>query len=372
MGALGFTAVACNDLDTEPLGSTITSDQKADVIRRDPAMISASTNAIPTMFKQYGNVLGNVHLDFGYPSIMLCLDSRTADMVSNVTGYNWFSEQVEYSDNTTTARMTRVIWGTMYNQIFACNEVVGNVDMESTDPEVMYFAAQALGFRANAYFVLAQLYQHTYVGHQNDPCVPIITDQNKNEVSINGAKRATVEEVYTLIRSDIDKSIELLENANRIAYTARADKAFLSAASAHGLRARINLVQQRWSEAYEDASYAIKNGRMTPYTRAEVSVPSFWNGADHSWLWGVMIDESDRVVTTGICNWPLWLAHSQAMVMWQWAHGARAARLSMKASLHPMFAKVGGLMRMVPHLTSQVHSRHILTVQFRLPQLLSM
>lgn len=304
-GALGFTAVACNDLDTEPMGSTITSDQKGDVIKRDPEMISASTNAIPTMFKQFGNTLGtSAHLDFGYPGMMLGLDSRTSDMVSDVLGYNWFSEQVEYSDNTTTARMTRMIWGTMYNQIFACNEVIGNVDMESSDPEVMYFAAQALGFRANAYFVLAQLYQHTYVGHQSDPCVPIITDQNKDEVSINGAPRASVEEVYTLIRSDIDKSIELLESANRIAYTTRSDKAFLSAASAHGLRARINLVQQRWSEAYEDAAFAIQKGRMTPYSIAEVSVPSFWNGADHSWLWGVMIDESDRVVTTGICNWP--------------------------------------------------------------------
>lgn len=304
-GVLGFTAVACNDLDTEPLGSTITSDQKGDVIKRDPEMIAASTNAIPTMLKQYGNVLGtNQHLDFGYPGVMLGLDSRTADMVSDVIGYNWFSEQVEYSDITTTARMTQLIWGTMYNQIFSCNEVLANVDKESADPQVMYYMAQALGFRANAYFVLAQLYQYTYVGHQNEPCVPIITDENKAEVSVNGAKRATVEEVYTQIRADIDKAISLLEDANKIAYTTRADKAFLSAASAHGLRARVNLVQQRWSEAYDDAVYAIQKGKMTPYTMSEISVPSFWNGADHSWLWGVMIDESDRVVTTGICNWP--------------------------------------------------------------------
>lgn len=335
-GALGFTAVACNDLDTAPQGNTITSDQKGDVISRDPAMIAASTNAIPTMFKQVGNVLGeSVHLDFGYPAIMLALDSRTSDMVSDVIGYNWFSEEVEYSDINTTSRMTRVIWGTMYNQIFACNEVLSNVDKESEDPEVMYYMAQALGFRANAYFVLAQLYQYTYVGHQNDPCVPIITDENKDEVSINGAPRASVEDVYTLIRSDLDKAVALLEGSNNIAYTARADKAFLSAASAHGLRARVNLVQQRWSEAYADASYAIQKGRMTPYTMAEVGVPSFWDASDHSWLWGVTVDMSDRMVTSGIINWPSMacsFASNGYTAVGAWRKGSKALYESITAS----------------------------------------
>lgn len=305
IGALGLTAVACNDLDTEPLGSTVTSDQKGDVTKRDPEMLAAGTNAIPTMFKQFGNVLGtSAHMDFGYPAIMLGLDSRTADMSSLVIGYNWFSEQVQYSDNTTTARFTRMIWGTMYNQIFAANDVLSNVDLETEDEEAMYFAAQALGFRANAYFVLAQLYQFTYVGHQSDPCVPIITDLNKDEVSKNGAPRASVEEVYAQIHSDLDKCIELLEKSDNIAFTDRTEKAFLCAASAHGLRARVNLVQQKWQDAYNDAEYAVKNGKATPYSGSDLAKPGFWNAADKSWLWAVTVDESDRVVTTGICNWP--------------------------------------------------------------------
>ena len=281
IGALGLTAVACNDLDTEPLGSTVTSDQKGDVTKRDPEMLAAGTNAIPTMFKQFGNVLGtSSHMDFGYPAIMLGLDSRTADMSSLVIGYNWFSEQVQYSDNTTTARFTRMIWGTMYNQIFAANDVLSNVDLETEDEEAMYFAAQALGFRANAYFVLAQLYQFTYVGHQSDPCVPIITDLNKDEVSKNGAPRASVEEVYAQIHSDLDKCIELLEKSNNIAFTSRTQKGFLCAASAHGLRARVNLVQLlQLTRATALLQPASATGRPWPPLSAVVVTPALAHGA---------------------------------------------------------------------------------------------
>ena len=305
IGALGFTAVACNDLNTEPLGSTITSTQKEQVVANDPEMLSAGTNALPTMFKQFGNILGtSSHMDFGYPAVMLGLDSRTADMPSLVIGYNWFSEQIEMSDINTTSRLTRMIWGTMYNQIFSSNNVLSVIDPETEDPESMYYAAQALGFRANAYFVLAQLYQFTYFGHQNDPCVPIITEENSDEVALNGCPRATVEEVYAQINKDIDKCIEYLENTKNITYTARADKAFFSASSAHGLRARINLVQHKYTEALADAQYTITNSKATPYTKADISKPGFWNAADKSWLLAVIVDESDRVVTTGICNWP--------------------------------------------------------------------
>ena len=34
--------VGCNDLDTEPLGAVVTSDQKEEVVKNDPEMVSAS------------------------------------------------------------------------------------------------------------------------------------------------------------------------------------------------------------------------------------------------------------------------------------------------------------------------------------------
>ena len=47
--------VGCNDLDTEPLGAVVTSDQKEEVVKNDPEMVSASVTGITAMFSVYGN-----------------------------------------------------------------------------------------------------------------------------------------------------------------------------------------------------------------------------------------------------------------------------------------------------------------------------
>ena len=76
----------CTDLDTAPFGSTVTSDQKEDVLAKDPSKISASVTAITANFTQYAATFGeseNVHSDIGYPSIMLATDTRGTDMISD-------------------------------------------------------------------------------------------------------------------------------------------------------------------------------------------------------------------------------------------------------------------------------------------------
>lgn len=48
--------VGCNDLETAPMGSYVTSDQKENVVAQNPEMISASVAGITAMFSQYGKV----------------------------------------------------------------------------------------------------------------------------------------------------------------------------------------------------------------------------------------------------------------------------------------------------------------------------
>ena len=42
---LGLMVAGCTDLDTEPLSSTITSDQKEEVVESDPSRLEASVAA---------------------------------------------------------------------------------------------------------------------------------------------------------------------------------------------------------------------------------------------------------------------------------------------------------------------------------------
>ena len=59
--------VGCNDLDTEPLGAVVTSDQKEEVVKNDPEMVSASVTGITAMY-----------MAMPYP---LLLDTTTSVMV---------------------------------------------------------------------------------------------------------------------------------------------------------------------------------------------------------------------------------------------------------------------------------------------------
>jgi len=97
--------VGCADLDTEPQGSTVTADQKKAAVEANPSRISASVTGITTLFSVYGNVYGTSslrHNDFGYPSIMLFLDSRGIDLVGSDVGYNWYSDALSLTDRTLT------------------------------------------------------------------------------------------------------------------------------------------------------------------------------------------------------------------------------------------------------------------------------
>lgn len=283
---------SCNDLDTQPMGGTITSDQKEQVTASDPSMAEASVNALPMMTKVYCGVYNSSSYqnDFGWPSSMLCLDSRTADMPSTTDGYNWFGQSLDYSDKTATAAPTRFHWSTNYNMIYSCNSVLKGIDINTTNSTLKYYIAQALGYRAWAYFNLAQLYQFTYVGNEDKPCVPLITDENDETAATDGAPRATVQEVYDLINSDLDKAIEFLKETGHIAPADRIGKQYMTAVTATGIRARVNLVQNHWSEAAADANYVIQNSGATPYSINEVSVPSFWDASDHSWIFAIAIE----------------------------------------------------------------------------------
>lgn len=290
-------------LDTEPQGDNITSDQKAETVEQNPERLEASVTAITTNFSVYGNVRGNdYHNDIGYPAIMILLDSRGIDMVQSYTGYNWFWYAVNYSDCDYTYADNRLIWQTLYNQIYSANAVASTVDPETTDATLQGYLAQALAIRAFDYFQLVQCYQKTY--GQVDPStalgVPVITEANKDEAAANGCARSTVEETYNQILSDLNTAISLLEQSGY----SRADKRYVDLATARAIRARVYLVMQNYTAALDDANWVINNSGATPLSYAEASRPGFTDIDASNWLWGIKISESDRVVTTGICNFP--------------------------------------------------------------------
>src|SRR5690554_2729259 len=306
IASLAFLFTGCNDLDTLPLGNDVTSKQKEETYMLNPERAEAGVNAIFAQFNQYmpnETALGaERHNDFGYPSIMIFTDANGMDVVTEDNGYNWTGNNLEFSDRVYTSNESQIVWNNLYSMIYTANSVVGANNRESEDPNINFYLGQGLAARAFSYFNLVQLYQFNYVGNQSKPAVPIITDENSDIAALEGAPRGTVEEVYTLILSDISSAIENLESS-QAAGVVRADKRYFDLAVAYGIRARVNLTMQKWTEAAADATKAIAETTAVPTGLNEANKPAFMDISEKNWMWGIIISETDRVVTSGIVNW---------------------------------------------------------------------
>lgn len=290
--------VACNDLDTAPMSSTITADQREDVIAGDPEKLEAMSAGVYANFNTWQNAIsssqyGNsAYADFGLAALFLQWDSRTADMLTvDADYYGWFASCVEYLDNTASGSYNATRWNLSYNAINSANQVLGTVSPDTEDPQLKYYRAQALGNRAYQYWLLAQEYQFNYAqGYQDYPCVPIITDENSEEAALNGAPRATVANVYAQILSDLNTAIELVDG-NPVA--TRPDKRYIDKNVLLALRARTYLCMGDYTNAAADAQAVISSGAFTPLSAQEALLPGFNELTAKNWIWGINMDAED-------------------------------------------------------------------------------
>ncbi|MCH5233922.1 MAG: RagB/SusD family nutrient uptake outer membrane protein [Muribaculaceae bacterium] len=288
--ALAGFMTSCYDLATEPMSDVITEEQRTEIIDKDPAKIDALTSGIYSNYNGWEMCYGDM-FDFGYPSVMLQLDCRTADFFSiDIDLYGWFSGPAEYLDNTATSAYNIVRWRLPYNIIFTSNQVLNFIEADTDDPSYKFYRGQAYGNRAFAYWMLAQLYQFNYVGHQNDPCVPLITEENEAQVAEDGAPRATVQEIYDQILSDLNNGIELMTNNSS---AVRSDKRYIDLNVLYGLRARTYLCMQEYAKAAEDAQRVINSGSFAALSATEARLPGFIDITASNWVWGIYTNTED-------------------------------------------------------------------------------
>lgn len=309
VAALSYIAVGCADLDTEYYGSYVTDEQKESTLKQNPDMAIAAVTSISSEFGSYYGQVFDSHWDFGYPSIMMGLDGQTADFLAKIpytsSHIYWFA----YISPTPNGNPTYMMWYHLYKQIKTANQLLTSIPADAaTIADLKFYRSQALTVRAFDYWVMAQCYQfnYAYVDPATAPTVPIITELNQEQVATDGAPRATVQELYDFILSDLNEAITLLSEANIDPSRVMSDKPkrMVSLAVAYGMRARVYLTMHNYAKAAEDAQNAIASFSGRPYTMAEVSVPAFVNSDDASWMWSIVCASTDRPTTTGICNWP--------------------------------------------------------------------
>ncbi|MBO9632972.1 MAG: RagB/SusD family nutrient uptake outer membrane protein [Chitinophagaceae bacterium] len=142
-------------------------------------------------------------------------------------------------------------WYTYFSKISACNIALQNADNSiGTQSEIDNLKGEAYTLRAYYYFMLVNLYGQPYNATGSDrtknPGVPIILSPDfRNEYY----KRASVDEVYKQIVSDLNAGITLLEKEKKITTIYR-----INYKAAHLLASRVFLYMEDWDKSIEHAT----------------------------------------------------------------------------------------------------------------------
>lgn len=298
LGSAMLLTTSCSDLDTNPSGNTMSDGQLNEVLAQDPSKLKSEVSGMYANMIEYGAIAqwyGDVrHYDFGYASTMMMMDASGQDEPSQVSGYNWYNKPLRFVDRTANSETTYFIWNQCYKNIKVANDVLKSVDLENLSDVAKSYVGQAYAMRAFEYFTLIQLYQFTYKGHEDAAGVPLVTEKT-TEAEANNNPRAAVKDVYKQIMDDLNIAIDYLTDS-------RSAKSEINRQVAYGLRARVNLVMQNWSDAAADAKKAAED--YTPLSKEAAAAPGFNDVSASNWIWGNIIDESNDIVQTGILNFP--------------------------------------------------------------------
>lgn len=298
LGGTMLLTTSCSDLDTNPSGSTMGDGQLNEVLAQDPSKLKSEVSGMYANMIEYGAITqwygSALHYDFGYASTMMMMDASGQDEPSQVSGYNWYNQPLRFVDRTANSETTYFIWNQCYKNIKVANDVLKSVDLENLSDVAKSYVGQAYAMRAFEYFTLIQIYQFSYKGHEDAAGVPIVTEKTA-EAEANNNPRAAVKDVYKQIMDDLNTAIDYLTDS-------RSAKSEINRQVAYGLRARVNLVMQNWSDAAADAKKAAEG--YTPLSKDAAAAPGFNDVSASNWIWGNIVDESNDIVQSGILNFP--------------------------------------------------------------------
>lgn len=221
----------------------------------------------------------NDHGRFGQKSIDIIIDFMADDYLQLERGYGWFVAWYQHLNNRNiNSGDLEFTWSYYYDIIDNVNLLVENVDKASdaalNEDFVKNIKGQAYAYRAYSYWQLVQMFafRYDYNGNNSQPGVPLVLD-NSGEAKA----RASVEEVYKQIFSDIDQAITLLSESGE----SRPNKSHIDLSVAQGLKARFALTTGNWAVAADMANKARQGYKLTS------NYKNGWNDAnDSEWMWG--------------------------------------------------------------------------------------
>lgn len=274
--ALGtaLLTVSCGSdyLDTDQ-GEFIGEDGVKETMENDPTRVQAYIIGMYSNLYSGGDYRQS-HDDIGLPGIFLATDLMCEDM-AYPRDANWFCYDYQMDNRQANYRRPGSTWNQLYNVIDNANTVIGMLKTEDgSAPDNKLnkgMLGEAYAMRAYAYFWLVNIFQQPLSEGANQLGVPLKTEDEYRP------ERVPVGEVYTQIKSDIDKGYKLLKGEGL------SDKNSISEFSAAGIYADVLMYTGEYAEA---AKYAEIAASGTPLNTHDETLSGF-NSIDMSEvLWG--------------------------------------------------------------------------------------
>lgn len=200
-----LSASCSSDLDTAPAGDKFSDEQLEELLKTDAELVLQSMMLGAVNYMHTGNRSGGTN-DSGFMIWNLGMDMQGNDMVlCDLT--NWFADEYMFENlRQQTASYTADRWYCYYKIVFQANQILDRILLIPEDAEgrALVYKAQALTYRALAYYYLMAVYQDDYLhGGKDKAGVPLY-------LTVEDAKgRTPSTEVFSTITEDLKTAVAL-------------------------------------------------------------------------------------------------------------------------------------------------------------------
>lgn len=239
-----------SELETAPAGSSVSDEQLQELIKTDADLVLQPMMLGAVNYMHTGNRAGGTN-DRGFMIWNLGMDMQGNDMVlCDLT--NWFADEYMFENlRQQTASYTADRWYCYYKIVFQANQILDLIP-EDAEGRALVYKAQALTYRALAYYYLMCIYQDDYLhGGKEKAGVPLY-------LTVEGAKgRTPSTEVFGTISEDLKTAIALFEAAG---YDPKQSTADIDQTVANMVLARVAVTTGDYTTAANAAAAVISAG----------------------------------------------------------------------------------------------------------------
>lgn len=277
----GLISVTSCIEDVLPQNDKATADQVSKAPNAFNNYVTAITSTLAGKFTYAPN--DTRAYDFGYPAFYIIRDVMGQDFVYPYQ--NWFSSWYSSKNLGPSYAYSQLPWTYYYGWIKSCNTVI-SLAGEKPSEEQTIGAGIAYAMRALFYMDLARMYApRSYGSDKKAETVPIVTEATSLSTLANNP-RATNEQMWAFILSDLEKAEKYLT------YYQRSDVYTPNLSVVYGLKARAYLVLENWADAKKYAKMAQEGYTImseSDYTSRETG----FNTPNSSWMFGLTYKSDD-------------------------------------------------------------------------------